>query len=222
MAAYPVPEDARAAGEAAHQPVDHVAKGAHGRIQQQDVGGDRDQRAQAELMADDGDAADPHKQDGDDVDHEDHQRLVPGREAHRAQVEVAQLLIFCIELVDLELFTGKGFDDADAAQALLHHGAQRTRLVLHAQPEWAQETRHLVGEEDEDGDADQGDQCQVPIKRKQHDADRAEGDNARPDRGGVPSGMKLRTASISTVMRDINCPVSDSSWKAKLRRCRCS
>ncbi len=35
-----------------------------------------------------------------------------------------------------------------------------------------------------------------------------------------PSVIKFRTASISTVRRDISCPVSDSSWKAKLSFCR--
>ncbi len=123
-------------------------------------------------MSDNRDAANPDDEHCDNVEHKDHQRLIPGRHAHRAHIQFAQFAIFDLVFVYFKLFAHKSLDDAHAAQALLHDRAQRACFVLHAQPQGSQAARDLRCQHKEDWHANHRYQCQLPVDSKENDGDR--------------------------------------------------
>src|SRR6266567_1279484 len=122
-------ENACAAREAAHKPVHHIAEGANRCTQQEHILCHGDQCAQAQAMINYYNTAYPYDEDGDNIEDQDHQRLIPGREAHSTQVEVAYLVVLGLKLGNLKIIARKGFDHAHTTQALLHHSTQGTCFV---------------------------------------------------------------------------------------------
>src|SRR5947209_14184538 len=100
----------------------------------------------------------PNDQHSDHVEYEYHQWLIPGRKSHCAHIEFAHLAVFRFILGYLEIFASESFYNAHTTKTLLHHRTQRPSFVLHIQPNWAQTTAHLNGEQYEDRHTDHSNQ----------------------------------------------------------------
>ena len=146
------------------KPGDHEAEGADGRAEQQGVLRDGDDGAEAERVADDGGAADPERQHGDDVERKDHQGLIPGGEAQGAELKVAETAVLRVEAGDLVVFAGEGHHDATPVEALLHDRAENAGLLLHAVPHGAHAPADDAGEDDQNGHAEQDDDGEAPVE----------------------------------------------------------